>query len=161
MTKFIPLLFCISSHLLTCFGQEEVVLSDHKSLLGEIHYGNRVGGIQAQEGKSIEVIVFEESDVLNGIQVFLSEHKVVTGFQLEVEQEKGTKIFSFGNTSSIPQKRYCVPSNLRLVGISGASGWYIDSLAFTFDDGSSTPRYGGVGGDVNFRLELNKNLSGK
>lgn len=143
------------------YGQEEVVLQDHKPLLGEIHYGNRVGGVQAQEGKTIGVIAFEEGDVLKCIQVFLSERHIVTGFTLEVEKETGLNTFSFGNMAGVPQEKFRVPKERKLVGIQGASGWFIDSIAFVFDDGTSTPRYGGAGGDLDFSLVLNKKPSGE
>ncbi len=158
--KFSVQIFWLVFSFTTCFGQEEVVLSNHKPLLGEVHYGNRIGGVQAQEGRSIQMISFEENDNLNSIQVFLNEDQIVTGFKLEVERKGGIKVFSFGNLNSFPQEIFFVQKNAKLVGISGTSGWFIDSLAFIFDDGSSTPKYGGTGGDLNFKLVLNKKPTG-
>lgn len=149
------------------FGQQEVVLPDHKPLLGEIHYGNRVGGIQAQEGRSVQVIAFEEADVLKSIQVFLTDNpsepgfETVAGFQFEIEKAGEVKTFSFGSVKGVAQEKYLVSDNRKLIGISGASGWLIDSLVFIFDDGSTTPKYGGIRGDLNFRLVLNKKPTGE
>lgn len=154
-------LLFLSCGLVISYGQEEVILQDHKPLLGEIHYGNRVGGVQAQEGKSLQLIAFEENDVLKCIQVFLSDRQIVTGFELQVEKKGVAHTFSFGNLEGSPQEKYFVPKNRKLVGIQGASGWFIDSIAFVFDDGSTTPRYGGGGGDLDFSLVLNKKPSGK
>ena len=99
--------------------------------------------------------------MLKSIQVFLGERNIVSGFQLEVEKEEGIKISTFGNVSGTPQEKYIVPKDRKLVGISGAAGWYIDSLAFVFDNGSTTPKYGGEGGDLNFTLVLNKKQTGE
>ncbi|WP_425236857.1 jacalin-like lectin [Ulvibacterium sp.] len=151
----------------TGFGQEEVVLPDHKPLLGEIHYGNRVGGIQAQEGRSVQIIAFEPDDVLKSIQVYISKNpptpgfETISGFQFEVEKAGEIRTFSFGSVKGIAQKKYLVPDDRKLVGISGASGWLIDSMAFVFDDGSTTPKYGGIRGDLNFRLVLNTKPTGE
>lgn len=147
-------------------GQEEVVLLDHKPLLGEVHYGNRVGGIQAQEGKSVQLIAFEPGDVLKSIQVYVSDNpstpgfETIAGFQFEVEKAGELQTFSFGTVKGVAQEKYLVPDHRKLVGISGASGWLIDSLAFIFDDGSTTPKYGGIRGDLNFRLVLNTKPTG-
>lgn len=142
-------------------AQDEVHLQNHKPLLGEIHYGNRVGGVQAQEGTTVQVIAFEENDVLKSIQVFLNESSVVSGFQLEVKKQNHIELFSFGAVKGHPQEKFIVGENKKLVGISGSSGWYIDSIQFIFDDGCMTPRYGGLGGDLDFKLVLNKKPSGE
>jgi len=149
------------------FGQQKVILQDHKPLLGEIHYGNRVGGIQAQEGDSVAVFAFEENDTLKSIQVYLSENpstpgfETIAGFVLEVEREGVSKAFTFGSITNSPEEKYRVTGNKKLIGISGASGWLIDSMSFIFDDGSSTPKYGGVRGDLKFRLVLNQKPTGE
>ncbi len=142
-------------------GQNEVQLQDHKPLLGEIHYGNRVGGIHAQEGETIQLIAFEEGDNIKAIQVFLSERQIVTGFTLDVVKDQDVKTFSFGNIEGIPQEKYHVSGSKKLVGIKGASGWFIDSLLFVFDDGATTPKYGGNGGDLKFSLVLNQKPTGE
>jgi hypothetical protein len=46
------------------------------------------------------------------------------------------------------QEKFMVPPTRKLVGILGSSGWFIDTLAFVFDDGSATPRCGRAGGDL-------------
>ncbi len=149
------------------FGQQKVVLQDHKPLLGEVHYGNRVGGIQAQEGKSVQVIAFEPDDVLKSIQVYVSKNppsrgfETIAGFQFEIERKGEVRTFSFGSVKGVAQQKYLVSDNRKLVGISGAAGWLVDSLAFIFDDGSTTPKYGGIRGDLNFRLVLNKKPTGE
>jgi hypothetical protein len=43
---FLQSLFLVASFV-SAFGQGEVILQDNKPLLAEIHYGNRVGGVQA------------------------------------------------------------------------------------------------------------------
>lgn len=154
-------LFYLLTGMFSLIAQEEVKLPDHKPLLGEVHYGNRVGGVQAQEGKSVVMIALEETDVLSSIQVFLSERNIVSGFQFHVEKKDGDSIYSFGNFSELPQAKFIVPADRRLIGISGTSGWFIDSIAFVFDDGSTTPKYGGSGGDLNFRLLINKKPTGE
>ena len=49
---------------------------------------------------------------------------------------------------------HTVPEAAVLTGISGASDWHIDRLRLHFSDGSSTPEYGGPGGDDRFSLSV-------
>ncbi|MEM9327992.1 MAG: hypothetical protein AAGA85_20165 [Bacteroidota bacterium] len=135
---------------------------DHKPLLGEVHYGNRVGGIQAQEGPSVQLIAIDEGDALKSVQVYLGERDIVGGFELELLKEAGKlETFSFGDITGAPQEKYLLNTNKKIIGIRGASGWYIDNLQFVFDDGSMTPRYGAQGGDLDFSLVLNRNPEGQ
>lgn len=158
--KRIALFLQLLSMPITLTAQHEVILSDHKPLLGEVHYGNRVGGIQAQEGKTLQTPRFPENAILKSIQVFLSDRQIVAGFTLEFYTGSLNEYISFGNVQASPQEKYHVPKGRNLIGIKGASGWYIDSLAFVLDDGSTTPRYGGRGGDLNFSLVLNRKPNG-
>lgn len=158
----IALCFCIMV-MNFGFSQELAVLQDHKPLLEEVHYGNRVGGVQAQEGESKQLIVIDADDILKSIVVCvakLNEIQIVAGFQLELEKDGNTSMYSFGNLSGTIEEKFTVPNGRKLVGISGTSGWFVDSLQFIFDDGSRTPKYGGKGGDINFNMTLNKNSKG-
>lgn len=51
---------------------------------------------------------------------------------------------------------HIVPEGASLVGFSGVGGWYIDQFRFHFSDNSTTPTYGGVGGDHEFSITLRK-----
>jgi hypothetical protein len=135
-----------------------------KPKLGEVHYGNRVGGLTGQEGTTKQLICLEEGDRIQEIKVCLTKAlNVVKGFEMTILKKNNTiKAYTFGeNTEGVWQPSYKVKKGAQLIGISGAAGWFIDNLRFHFDDGSMTPQYGGKGGDNNFKLEITKNDKGK
>jgi purine nucleosidase len=142
-----------------------------KPRLGEVHYGNRVGGLTGQEGKTTHLICIEEGDQIQDIKVCLTKAlNVVKGFEMSVLKKNNTvKTYTFGentdlsrdNREGVWQPIFKVKKGVQLVGISGAAGWFIDNLRFHFDDGSTTPLYGGKGGDNDFKLVITKNDKGQ
>jgi inosine-uridine nucleoside N-ribohydrolase len=139
-------------------------MPSHKPKLGQVHYGNKVGGLIGQEGATNEVIGMEENDQIQQIKVCLTKTlDVVKGLELEVLKKDGKiqKLY-FGNTTDgVWQAPYKVKKGVSLIGISGASGWYIDSISFLFSDGSKSPTYGGKGGDNDYKLQITKNNKGQ
>lgn len=135
----------------------------HKARLGEIHYGSRVGGLIAQEGRTVEVMVQDSTETLRSIQVCLAKNpSVVRGFRLEVQRADGSlKTVMFGNSEGAWAEKFVIEQGRKLVGISGACGWFIDNLRFHFDDRSTTPLYGGSGGDTTFQLLLTQKSNGE
>lgn len=147
-----------------CLAQTPFREPDHKARLGETHYGNRVGGLVAQEGQTVVVLIQDSTETLRSIQVCVEKRPgfgIVKGFRIEVGRANGsTKTVTFGNQDGIWENRYLVPTGRKLVGISGACGWFIDNLRFHFDDRSTTPLYGGTGGDTTFQLRLTQKTNG-
>jgi purine nucleosidase len=134
-----------------------------KPKLGEVHYGNRVGGLTGQEGVTKQLICLEVGDQVQEIKVCLTKSlNVVKGFEMTVlKKDNIVKTFTFGqNTEGVWQPVFKVKKGIQLIGISGAAGWFIDNLRFHFDDGSMTPQYGGKGGDNDFKLVITKNDKG-
>jgi hypothetical protein len=134
-----------------------------KPKLGEIHYGNRVGGLIGQEAKTTQLLCLEENDQLLQIRVCLTPRlNVVKGFELKILKKDGlVKSETFGNTNDgVWQIPFKVKKGQKLIGISGAAGWFIDNISFQFDDRTTTPTYGGKGGDNDFRLHITKSPKG-
>lgn len=135
---------------------------DHKARLGELHYGNRAGGLIAQEGPTVVTMVREEGETLETIEVAVTPPgHLVKGLRLGVRRADGSlKSVAFGNPDGRWLPQFRVPPGRVLVGISGACGWFVDNLRFHFDDGSTTPLYGGTGGDTAFQLLLARRADG-
>jgi purine nucleosidase len=135
-----------------------------KPKLGEVHYGNRIGGLIGQEGKTTELICIEDGDQIQQIKVALNQaQNIVKGFQMDVLKKDGSlKNYEFGNTKDgIWQKNIAIKKGIKLIGISGAAGWFVDNISFQFSDGSSSPIYGGKGGDNDYKLHITKNEKGQ
>ena len=141
------------------FGQQRY-LSEQKAQLGEVHYSARVGGTIPTQGDTFLVQVLSKGDILRGIQVGIYQHngrQVVQAIRFIVEDSVGkSKEVLVGNTNSEWQDKIDVPDKAAMVGISGASGWWIDRIRFHFSDGSTSLAYGGSGGDTDFRLLLSQ-----
>jgi purine nucleosidase len=134
-----------------------------KPNLGEVHYGNRVGGLIGQEGPTTELLCLAEDDQIQQIRVCLTpQQNVVKGFELTIQQPNGTiKTETFGHTGGGAwQPPFKVKKGLKLIGIQGAAGWFIDRISFSFDDKSTTPSYGGTGGDHDFSLQITQSPKG-
>lgn len=141
------------------FSQSSFTIPKTKPLLGEIHYGNRVGGIIGQEGDLAVLHVFDHGakEYLKSLRIGLNSNGLVSSIQFE----KSTgEVLLFGNPACEWQKTYVLSANKEIVGISGAAGWFVDRLQFHFSDGSSTPKYGSSGGDLSFELFINKDKNG-
>ncbi len=134
----------------------------HKPLLGEIHFGNRVGGEIAQEGVTKKLICLEEGSHLQSIQVNLTKAKnVVKGLKMSILcKNNQVKDYVFGDTLGIWQEKIILKKSQELVGISGTMGWFIDSICFHFSDGTKTKRFGGNGGDIAFQNIFNRDKKG-
>jgi hypothetical protein len=135
-----------------------------KPLLGQIHYGYRVGGLMGQEGKTKELIFIEENDQVDKVIVALNKDlNIVKGFKIEVSRSDGSvKTYDFGNVeNSVWQKPFKINKGAKLIGVSGSAGWFVDNISFQTSDGKSSPLYGGKGGDTDYRLHLSKDPKGK
>lgn len=131
-----------------------------KARLGEMHYSSLIGGTVGTRGKKFACELIGAKDRVLSLQVALSNDKlrIVKALRFETMNERGEQtVKTCGNeTNADWQPTFTIPAGRQLVGISGASGWYVDNLRFHFDDGSTTPLYGGKGGDTEFRVLLNK-----
>ena len=134
----------------------------HKPLLGEIHFGNRVGGEIAQEGLTKKLICLEDGSRLQSIQVNITKAKnVVKGLKMSIlDKNNLLKEYVFGDTLGIWQEKISLKNSQKLVGISGTMGWFIDSICFHFSDGTKTRRFGGNGGDIAFQNIFNRDKKG-
>ena len=144
--------------------RDDFAAPSRKPRLGDVHLGNRVGGVLAQEGPTTQVVCMEEGDQLLSIQVSLQEKtKLVKGFRMVVlKNNKQPQTYDFGATEGGAwQPAYKVAKGRELTGISGAAGWFVDRIRFHFDDGSVTPVYGGAGGDNDFQLLIARNEKGQ
>ena len=120
---------------------------------GTIHYSAPVGGFFGARGKKIQEEFLHPDDQLRSLQVLLNQDSnLVIGMRFNVLRGDSTHIHHIGNQSGVWTKAFLVNPGKTLIGISGASGWYIDALRFHFSDGTMTPLYGGSGGDTEFKL---------
>lgn len=145
--------------ILPSFAQE-LTLSQEKAQLGEIHYSARVGGTVPTQGDTFLIQVLSEGDVLRQIQVGVNQNPdfaVVQALRMVMEDSTGQfRELTIGNSDSKWEKVIEVPGGSELVGISGASGWWIDRIRFHFSNGSFSPTFGGKGGDTDFQLILSQ-----
>ncbi|MEY4538910.1 MAG: hypothetical protein RLZZ306_667 [Bacteroidota bacterium] len=134
----------------------------YKPLLGDIHFGNRVGGEIAQEGITKKLICLEDGYRLQSIQVNITQAKnVVKGLKMSILNNNNLlKEYVFGDTLGIWEEKINLKKSQKLVGISGTMGWFIDSICFHFSDGTKTKRFGGNGGDIAFQNIFNRDKKG-
>jgi hypothetical protein len=144
--------------------QEEFREPDRKARLGETHYSALVGGTVGSSGhKFICELLGERGRILSAQAGLTPNGSIVQALRFEIEDSVGKRSEKICGPGSgvIWAAPFAIPPNRRLVGISGASGWMIDSVRFHLDDGSASPRYGGEGGDTTFRLQLNQDAAGR
>jgi hypothetical protein len=131
-----------------------------KAQLGEMHYGPLVGGTTGTEGTKFALEFFQSTkDKLKAIQVGLTtgKAKVVRAITFVIERaSKKMDTLTIGAQDCDWQPWYNLKKNQILIGISGAGGWFIDAIQFHFNNGSTTPVYGGNGGDNDFKLTVHK-----
>ena len=129
-------------------------LPDHKARLGELHYSARVGSADITEGEPFRVMLASEQTTLMSIQVAVVGGVVHALRFVYVDSLAQPHTITVGDDDDSWQPPFFVPSGRKLVGISGAGGWWIDRIAFYLDDGSVSPTYGGSGGDTEFQLKI-------
>lgn len=126
---------------------------------GALHFSAPVGGLPGARGEAFAVDCLGPADRLLALQVNLGPAplRVVRGFRLRLQgADEQVREALVGRGDGERQDWWEPSEGARLVGISGASGWFLDALQFHFDDGTSSPRYGGNGGDTTFHLQLNR-----
>lgn len=163
MKKSFLILFILLKIIHSSFSQAtDYQTPTHKPLLGEIHFGNRVGGEIAQEGVTQKLICLEEGSKLQSIQVNITKARnVVKGLKMIIlDKNNQVKDYVFGDTLGIWQEKIILKKSQDLVGISGTMGWFIDSICFHFSDGAKTKRFGGNGGDITFQNIFNQGKKG-
>lgn len=130
-----------------------------KPFLNDLHFGNLIGGTIAHEAPIVTCMILEKEDQLKTIQVFTNKNSgLVAGIRFGVvSKSKQNRIVDFGDFSGNKQKIIFLKNNQKLIGISGSYGWFIDGLVFHFSDGTTSPRYGGKGGDLTFQQIFNRN----
>lgn len=129
-------------------------LPERKARLGEIHYSARVGSTVVTEGERFRAMVIPEEGSLQSVQVAV-QGSVVHSLRFSYTDAQGKeRVATVGKDDGNWQAPFAVPPGRTLVGISGAGGWWIDRLVFHLDDGTTSPAYGGGGGDTDFVLLL-------
>ncbi|MGL4631877.1 MAG: nucleoside hydrolase, partial [Leadbetterella sp.] len=145
-------------------NRENFTLPSNKPQLGDLHFSNRTGGTIGQEGKTKQLILCEKGDVLTSIEIGLNPDKsIVSALKCKVTKKDGslTELIFGIEKNTLWQKPIVLSNKKYLVGISGASGWFVDNIQLHFSDGTKSPLYGGNGGDNDYSLQLSKNTSGK
>ncbi len=157
--KLLFCLFCSMMEAVSGFSQVNL-LPEQKAQLGEIHFSARVGGTIPTQGDTFLVQVLSEGDILRQIQVGVYQNdsfQVVQAIRFVIEDITGqSREILVGDPNSEWQDDIEIPEEVELVGISGASGWWIDNIRFHFSDGLASLTYGGSGGDTDFRLILSQ-----
>jgi hypothetical protein len=83
--------------------------------------------------------------------------KLIRALRFRTQDERGLiEHHEIGRALGEWQPRHDLNEGAFLAGVSGAGGWYVDSLRFHFSDGTQTPKYGGPGGDSDFHLLLHQ-----
>jgi hypothetical protein len=143
---------------------QDFTLPSEKAKLGDIHYGNKVGGIIGQWSIDKQLIFIEEGDQLMEVIFGLPPEKNIVGaLKFKVQKKSGTiEEYIFGD----PQKQlwqapHKVKKGITIAGISGAGGWLIDNMRIHFSDGTATQLYGGKGGDNTFNISITKDKKGR
>ena len=153
------LLLTIWMGALSSFAQQSS-LSQEKAQLGVVHYSARVGGTVPTQGDTFLLRALTEGDILRTVQVGVNRDvnfRVVQALKLVVEDSLGElQELTVGNADAKWEESVEVPEGAELVGISGASGWWIDQIRFHFSDGSVSSTFGGPGGDTDFQLILSQ-----
>ncbi len=145
-------LFLLAVSPLLC--AQPFILPDRKANLGEVHYSARVGCTVGTEGERFQALVIPESGRLASVQV-ATAGSVVHSLRFNYTDADGrAQTYLVGSDDGDWQKPFLIPPGHMLVGISGAGGWWIDRLVFHLNDGTTSPAYGGTGGDTDFRLLL-------
>ena len=140
-------------------------IPDRKARLGELHYSAPVGGVTGTESPAFVSEFLAPDSELLAIEVGTTgnpDFLVVQCLRFRYRDGRGRR-----QTYVIGQERgadfapaYRVPEGSALIGISGRGGWYIDAIQFHFADGSSSPEYGGRGGDTTFRTLMTQRADG-
>jgi hypothetical protein len=143
------------SPLLTAFNEP-----NSKARLGEMHYSALAGGTVGAKGKKFACELVGEKGRVLSVQVAVSNDKLrlIKALRFEMTNTQNQRITeTCGNESNAEWLPiFMIPDGRQIVGISGASGWYVDNLRFHLDDGTMSPIYGGKGGDTEFRLLLHQ-----
>ncbi len=125
---------------------------------GAIHFSAPIGGIEGSVGDAWQQDFIEPNTQILAVGVNLTPGpvQVVQGmcFKLQHGDEGSLETIFIGNKKGEWQEEFLVPAGSQLVGISGASGWYLDAIQFQFSNGVTSPRYGGKGGDTEFDLRI-------
>jgi hypothetical protein len=128
-----------------------------RALLGEMHYSALVGGTTGSRGARFVREFLTHSARVTSIQAGLgpAPGRVLRALRFGVRDDGVARLIEIGAPADADwQPRFDAPAGASWTGISGASGWYIDSIRFHFDDGSTTPLYGGAGGDTTYHLTI-------
>ena len=143
--------FCL---LTTTLSAQSFSIPAHKAQLGELHYSARVGSTVVTEGDSFRVMVVPDGGVLQSVQVSVAGSVVHSLRFVFVDAQGEAHTTNVGPDDGDWQPPFEIPADRLLVGISGAGGWWIDAVRFHLDDGTTSPRYGGTGGDTECSLRL-------
>jgi hypothetical protein len=135
-----------------------------KGRLGELHYSSLIGGTVGGRGEKFACELISANGKILSAQAGLSRARsVIQALRFEVVEPSGTRATKTcgpaqGASWETP---FAIPPGRQLIGLSGATGWFVDNLRFHLDDGTSSPLYGGTaGGDTAFQLLLNRDSKG-
>jgi hypothetical protein len=123
----------------------------------DLHASAAVGNTGPPHGRRFWLDFLKDGGKLEGIRVCTHpEVPVIASIQFRYQNSDGKGAIAFLGVGDNCAPEYAVPPGVSLVGISGAGGWFVDQIRFHFSDNSTTPAYGGTGGDHEFSLTLRK-----
>jgi hypothetical protein len=125
-----------------------------KPRLGELHFGPAQGSGLPLTGTRFAQEFLPAGTHLVEVAACLhaDSSRLVRALRFVTRDEHGnSRTITIGEPRGEWSANHAVPEGARLVGISGAGGWFVDRVRFHFSDGSASPLFGGSGGDYAFR----------
>lgn len=135
-----------------------------KSKVGELHFAGRLGGTTPATGKPFSMRLIPPGGRLLSVQVCLSPLPPIVVHALRftyLDAGKARLVKETGNCQEKWLKPYVVPANRQLVGMSGSSGWMVDSIRFHLDDNTTSELFGGSGGNTEVSIAIKKDAAGR
>jgi hypothetical protein len=123
----------------------------------DLHASSPVGNTGPAQGARFWLDFLKAGGTLQAIRVCThAEVPVIASIHFRYQTTLGRSALASIGEGGTCAAEYMVPAGVTLVGFSGVGGWYIDQLRFHFSDNSTTPTYGGTGGDHEFSVTLRK-----
>jgi hypothetical protein len=117
----------------------------------DIHFSTLIGAAKP----SGQEFILQLNEGCSIVSIDLCTTTLIKAIRLHCADKDGKKqVLEAGSGHSPCWTKMSIPAPI--IGLQGTSGWYIDSLQFMLNDGSSTLPLGGSGGDVRFNLSIHQ-----
>ena len=121
----------------------------------DLHASAAVGNTGPAQGTRFWLDFLKAGGTLQAIRVCThAEVPVIASIHFRYQSTGGKSALASIGEGGTCAPEHIVPAGATLVGFSGVGGWYIDQLRFHFSDNSTSPTYGGTGGDHEFSVTL-------